>query len=449
MTTQTISMLVAALIFGLLLGLLIGDLRRRRQSDKEIQAARIDANAYGVKLEAAIAQSQRLSGELAEARNEILQHTNENARLSTRLEEQAKVHEEKMQVLNSARDQLTSQFKQLSDTIFEHKQKSFNESSRQTLETLLTPFRDQIKEFRNRVDDIYDRETRDRSSLKEQINQLQQVNQRMSQEALNLTRALKGDSKARGNWGEVILERVLEESGLRKGHEYETQTSFTEQDGRRLQPDVVVHLPDDKDIVIDAKVSLVAYEQYVRAEDEGERKTALQAHVRSLKQHIDGLSLKSYEHIEGINTLDFVLIFVPIESAFMAAFDSDPELFRIAYEKNIIVVSPTTLLATLRTVQSIWRHEHQNRNAETIAREAGGLHDQFVLMLNSLEDVGKHLDRSREAYEKTLDRISRGRGNLVRRVEKLEKLGAKVKRSLPRKYVAEDEELETLPNDQD
>lgn len=449
MTTQTIAMLVAALIFGLLLGVLIGDLRRRRQSDSEVQAARIDASAYSVKLEAAVAQSQRLSSELTQARQEILEQTNENARLTTRLEEQAKVHEEKMQVLNSARDQLTSQFKQLSDTIFDHKQKSFNESSRQTLESLLTPFRDQIKEFRTRVDDIYDRETRDRSSLKEQINQLQQVNQRMSQEALNLTRALKGDSKARGNWGEVILERVLEESGLRKGHEYETQASFTEQDGRRLQPDVVVHLPDDKDIVIDAKVSLVAYEQYVRAEEEAEKKAALQTHVRSLKQHIDGLSLKSYEHIEGINTLDFVLIFVPIESAFMAAFDSDPELFRVAYEKNIIVVSPTTLLATLRTVQSIWRHEHQNRNAETIAREAGGLHDQFVLMLSSLEDVGKFLDRSREAYEKTLDRISRGRGNLVRRVEKLEKLGAKVKRSLPRKYTSEDEELESLPNEQD
>ncbi|WP_372748901.1 DNA recombination protein RmuC [Litorivivens sp.] len=449
MTTQTIAMLVAALIFGLLLGVLIGDLRRRRQSGSEVQAARIDASAYSVKLEAAVAQSQRLSSELTQARQEILEQTNENARLTTRLEEQAKVHEEKMQVLNSARDQLTSQFKQLSDTIFDHKQKSFNESSRQTLESLLTPFRDQIKEFRTRVDDIYDRETRDRSSLKEQINQLQQVNQRMSQEALNLTRALKGDSKARGNWGEVILERVLEESGLRKGHEYETQASFTEQDGRRLQPDVVVHLPDDKDIVIDAKVSLVAYEQYVRAEEEAEKKAALQTHVRSLKQHIDGLSLKSYEHIEGINTLDFVLIFVPIESAFMAAFDSDPELFRVAYEKNIIVVSPTTLLATLRTVQSIWRHEHQNRNAETIAREAGGLHDQFVLMLSSLEDVGKFLDRSREAYEKTLDRISRGRGNLVRRVEKLEKLGAKVKRSLPRKYTSEDEELESLPNEQD
>ncbi|MBB3046657.1 DNA recombination protein RmuC [Litorivivens lipolytica] len=448
MTTNTLSLLAGALLLGVLLGYLLGDLRRRRAGEVSIRAIEVDAKAYAVKLEAATAQSERLMKEIAELRQKNLESANENARLSTRLEEQAKTHQEKMQVLEQARDQLTVQFKQLSDSIFEQKQKSFNESSRQTLETLLTPFRDQLKEFRTRVDDIYDRETRDRSTLKEQIAQLQQVNQRMSAEAVNLTRALKGDSKVRGNWGEVILERVLEESGLRKGHEYETQTSFTEHDGRRLQPDVVVRLPDEKDIVIDAKVSLVAYEQYASAEDETERKQALQAHVRSIKQHIDGLSLKSYEHIAGINSLDFVLIFVPIESAFMAAFDADPELFRTAYEKNIIVVSPTTLLATLRTVQSIWRHEHQNRNAEAIASEAGGLHDQFVMMLSSMEDIGKHLDRSREAYEKTLDRISRGRGNLVRRVEKLEKLGAKTKRSLPKNYQADDE-FESLPTADD
>ena len=446
MTITTISLLAGALILGLILGLLLGDLRRRRTTDVAIRAVEVDARAYAVKLEAATAQSERMNRELTELRQKNLEEANENARLATRLEEQAKTHDEKMRLLEQARDQLTAQFKQLSDAIFEQKQKTFNESSRQTLESLLTPFRDQLKEFRTRVDHIYDKESRDRSTLKEQIAQLQQVNQRMSAEAVNLTRALKGDSKTRGNWGEVILERVLEESGLRKGHEYETQASFTQQDGRRLQPDVIVHLPDEKDIVIDAKVSLVAYEQYASAEDETERKQALQAHVRSVKQHIDGLSLKSYEHISSINSLDFVLIFVPIESAFMAAFDADPELFRTAYEKNIIVVSPTTLLATLRTVQSIWRHEHQNRNAETIAREAGGLHDQFVMMLASLEDVGKHLDRSREAYEKTLDRISRGRGNLVRRVEKLEKLGAKVKRSLPKKYQTDDD-IESLTTD--
>ncbi len=430
----TLPMMIGILALGLLLGGIIGDLRRRHLAQKELQSGKLESGGLAIKLEAAQIQSQRFSSELKEARVQIQALSSENASLGTRLEEQSRINEEKLKLLETAREQLSMQFKQLADSIFENKQQSFTQSSKQTLETMLNPFKEQLKEFRSRVDNIYDQETRDRSSLKEQLAQLQQMNQRMSTEALNLTRALKGDSKARGNWGEVILERVLEESGLRKGHEYETQTSYTEQDGRRLQPDVVIHLPDNKDIVIDAKVSLVAYEQYTSAEEDSERKQALQGHIRSIKQHIDGLSLKSYEHIEGIRTLDFVLIFIPIESAFMAAFDADPELFRSAYEKNIIVVSPTTLLATLRTVQSIWRYEHQNQNAETIAREAGGLHDQFVLVLNSLEDLGKHIDRSREAYDKTVDRISRGRGNIVRRVERLEKLGAKVKKTLPRKF---------------
>ncbi len=430
----TLPMMIGILALGLLLGGIIGDLRRRHLAQKELQSGKLESGGLAIKLEAAQIQSQRFSSELKEARVQIQALSSENASLGTRLEEQSRINEEKLKLLETAREQLSMQFKQLADSIFENKQQSFTQSSKQTLETMLNPFKEQLKEFRSRVDNIYDQETRDRSSLKEQLAQLQQMNQRMSTEALNLTRALKGDSKARGNWGEVILERVLEESGLRKGHEYAPQTSYTEQDGRRLQPDVVIHLPDNKDIVIDAKVSLVAYEQYTSAEEDSERKQALQGHIRSIKQHIDGLSLKSYEHIEGIRTLDFVLIFIPIESAFMAAFDADPELFRSAYEKNIIVVSPTTLLATLRTVQSIWRYEHQNQNAETIAREAGGLHDQFVLVLNSLEDLGKHIDRSREAYDKTVDRISRGRGNIVRRVERLEKLGAKVKKTLPRKF---------------
>lgn len=434
MTSMMLFTIVGALLAGLLLGAVLGDLWRRSRAQATMQAARLEARAVEVKLEAATDREQKLAGELTELRARSQQLDNDNARLATRLEEQARVNDDKLKLLESAREQLSLQFKQLADSIFEHKQQSFNQTSKQALESTLTPFRDQLKEFRSRVDSIYDQETRDRSSLREQLSQLHQMNQRMSEEAVNLTRALKGDSKTRGNWGEVILERVLEESGLRKGREYDTQTSFTEHDGRRLQPDVVVHLPDNKDIVIDAKVSLVAYEQYATAEDEDERKRALQQHVRSIKQHIDGLSLKSYEHIEGLHTLDFVLIFIPIESAFMAAFDSDPELFRTAYDKNIIVVSPTTLLATLRTVQSIWRYEHQNRNAEIIAREAGGLHDQFAMMLTSLEDLGKHLDRSREAYDKTVDRISRGRGNLVRRVERLEKLGAKVKKNLPRQF---------------
>ena len=241
---------------------------------------------------------------------------------------------------------------------------------------------------------------------------------------------------------------MLEESGLRKGHEYETQVSFTDDSGRRRQPDVIVRLPDNKDIVIDAKVSLVAYERYCSAELDSDRQLALREHIQSIKNHVSGLSTKAYQHIEEIRSLDFVFIFIPVEAAFMAAFEHDPDVFRQAYEQNIIVVGPTTLLATLRTVQSIWRYERQNQNAEKIAKEAGGLHDQFALVLESLEDIGKHLGRSRDAYEKTLDRLTRGRGNLVGRVGRLEALGAKVKKTLPQR-LAERADLESDLSDID
>ncbi|MBQ0796344.1 DNA recombination protein RmuC [Zhongshania sp.] len=338
---------------------------------------------------------------------------------------------EQIALLSDAKKQLTEQFEQLANRIFDEKSQRFQVHSRDALELQLKPFRDQLKEFRGRVDHIYDNENRERGELKEQLKNLQEMNSSISKEAQNLTRALKGDNKAQGNWGEVILERVLEESGLRKGHEYETQVSFTDDSGRRRQPDVIVRLPDDKDIVIDAKVSLIAYERYCSSDDEVERQAFLREHAQSVKAHINGLSTKGYEHIEGLRTLDFVFIFIPVEAAFMAAFEHDPELFRNAYEKNIIVVGPTTLLATLRTVQSIWRYERQNQNAEEIARQAGALHDQFALVVQSLEDVGKHLDRGRDAYEKTLNRMTLGKGNLVSRVSRLEALGAKVKKSLP------------------
>lgn len=338
---------------------------------------------------------------------------------------------EKMALLTDAKLQLSDQFEKLANRIFEEKHAKFQNVSKDSLESTLKPFREQMSAFRSRVDDIYDKENRERGELKEQLKNLQEMNSNISKEAQNLTRALKGDNKAQGNWGEVILEKVLEESGLRKGHEYETQQSFSDESGRRRQPDVIVRLPDEKDIIVDAKVSLIAYERYCSAEDDAERDLALREHINSVKQHISGLSTKAYQHIEGLRTLDFVFIFIPIESAFMTAFEHDPEMFRNAYEQNIIVVGPTTLLATLRTVQSIWRHERQNLNAEKIAKEAGALHDQFALVLQSLEDVGKHLNRGQEAYEKTLSRMSSGRGNLVGRVSRLEALGAKVKKPLP------------------
>ena len=368
----------------------------------------------------------------------LSQHEQINSELKTELARQQSAYQhlqtataEQIALLSDAKKQLTDQFEQLANRIFDEKSQRFQSHSREALEQQLKPFRDQLTEFRGRVDHIYSDENRERGELKEQLKNLQEMNRNISKEAQNLTRALKGDNKAQGNWGEVILERVLEESGLRKGHEYLTQQSFTDDSGKRRQPDVIVRLPDDKDIVIDAKVSLIAYERYCSSEDEGERQAFLREHAQSVKSHINGLSTKGYEHIEELRTLDFVFIFIPVEAAFMAAFEHDPELFRNAYEKNIIVVGPTTLLATLRTVQSIWRYERQNQNAEKIAKEAGALHDQFALVVQSLEDVGKHLDRGRDAFDKTMNRMTMGRGNLVGRVSRLEALGAKVKKTLP------------------
>ncbi|WP_269618309.1 DNA recombination protein RmuC [Zhongshania sp. BJYM1] len=393
-------------------------------SERELAVVRERLTIQGESLAAAqqnLASAELKSHELADA---LARKESAFTHLQTATAEQ-------IALLSDAKKQLTEQFEQLANRIFDEKSQRFQVHSRDALDVQLKPFREQLKEFRGRVDHIYDNENRERGELKEQLKNLQEMNRSISKEAQNLTRALKGDNKAQGNWGEVILERVLEESGLRKGHEYETQVSFTDDSGRRRQPDVIVHLPDDKDIVIDAKVSLIAYERYCSSEDETERQAFLREHAQSVKAHINGLSTKGYEHIEGLRTLDFVFIFIPVEAAFMAAFEHDPELFRNAYEKNIIVVGPTTLLATLRTVQSIWRYERQNQNADEIAKQAGALHDQFALVLQSLEDVGKHLDRGRDAYEKTLNRMTLGKGNLVSRVSRLEALGAKVKKTLP------------------
>ena len=359
-------------------------------------------------------------------------------RLEERLEQEGRSAQEKLELLQGARKQLGEEFSNLANRIFEEKSQRLVQTNREALKTTLDPLKTQIKDFRKKVEDVYDKESRDRVSLLHELGNLKQLNLRMSEDAINLTRALKGDKKTQGNWGEVVLERVLEDSGLRKGYEYETQFSAVSAEGQRRLPDVVVRLPDEKDIIIDSKVSLVDYERYTSAENEEDRKSALAAHVRAIKQHIKGLSLKEYEQLEGLRSLDFVLLFIPIESAFMAAFDSDPSMFKTAYDKQIIVVSPTTLLATLRTVQTIWRYEHQNRNAEKIAQQAGSIHDQFARVLESLQDIGKHLVKAQDAWDKTRDRMSRGRGNLVKKVQDLEKLGARTKKTLPAQMLDED-----------
>jgi len=303
-------------------------------------------------------------------------------------------------------------FEQQAARILEEKTQKFSEQNKVGLDTLLSPLREQLKDFREKVETTYSNEARERFALKQQIESLEALNRRISDDAANLTKALKGDKKLQGNWGEVILSRVLEESGLREGHEYETQFSVTDDEGQRRLPDVVVHLPENRDIVIDAKVSLNDYERYCAEEDAAERERLLRLHTAAVRNHIKALSEKRYEDLPGIRTLDFVFLFMPVEAAFMLAVEHDPALFREAFEKKIIIVSPTTLLATLRTVESIWRYERQSRNAEKIAKEAGLLHDKFVVLLSHLDDLGRALERSQDSFHKTMNSLT-GRGGLV------------------------------------
>jgi len=346
-------------------------------------------------------------------------------------EQDRKHYEEKLVLVNEAKGNLKQEFENLAHRIFDEKQQVFRQQSGIQLDGVINPLREQLSSFHKKVEDVYDKESKERSSLIGEIRILKELNQQISQDAVNLTHALKGDNKAQGNWGEFVLESILEKSGLVKGREYETQVSLKDNEGSRRAPDVIVRLPEGKDIIIDSKMVLVDYDRYCSAKTEDEKQGALKAHVQAIRNHINGLSVKAYENLEGIRTLDFVLLFIPIESAFMLGIEKDPQIFRDAFDKGIIVVSPTTLLATLRTVQSIWRYEKQNKNAERIASDAGKLFDQFVLVLESLAEIGRHIERAQLSYDETVKRLSSGRGNLVSKIENLEKLGAKTKKQIP------------------
>jgi len=338
---------------------------------------------------------------------------------------------EQAMLLKEARLQLSQEFENLANRIFDGKQKQFDAQNARTLSHSLDPLKTQINEFKQQVTNAYEKENAERNKLMGKIGELQLQTQKIGEDAVNLALALKGDNKSQGNWGEVILERLLEESGLQKGREYDTQVALKDDEGSRRNPDVIIYLPENKQLVVDSKVSLVAYESYVSADDEPEKTLALKKHVDSVRQHIKDLSRKNYESLQGIQTLDFVFIFMPIEAAFMLALQHEPALFREAYDKQIILVSPTTLMATLRTVANIWRYHKQHKNAELIATQAGGLYDQFALVVESLDELGSQLDKTQKTYRKTRDRLSSGRGNLIGRVEKLKQLGAKAKKTLP------------------
>ncbi len=442
---------VLAAAVGLLAGgLAIGWMVRNRVSrryDMVLAGHRIDQSVLQEKVNTGAETIDRLRMQAVQLQQQT-QHFQEkkaelqavNASLETLLEEERKQADEKVALLKEARDQLKNEFQNLAQRIFEEKSSKFVDQNRVAVDQLISPLRQQIGDFKKRVEDVYDKETRDRTALHTEINNLKELNQRISKEALNLTRALKGDSKARGNWGEVILERVLEASGLQKGREYDVQVSLKDQTGKRYQPDAIVRLPEGKDVIVDAKVTLKAYEAYYSAEDIKEKEQHLAAHIDSLRSHIRSLAGKRYEALVGVRTLDFTLMFVPIEAAFMTAVEKEGTLFSEAFEKNIMVVSPSTLLVTLRTIQNIWRNEHQNSNALEIANKAGALYDKFVGFVDSLQEVGQQLDRASDAYRTAHDRLVSGRGNLVRRTQQLIDLGVKAGKALPQKMVAQAEE---------
>lgn len=354
----------------------------------------------------------------------------EYLQLQARFEEQLERQKSEQKLIEETKTVLFKEFELAANNLFEAKKQNFDQSNRVNMEMVLNPFKEQLNTFNKRIEDIYHKENSQRNQLVGQIAELQRQAQQISQDANNLANALKGDNKVQGNWGEIVLERLLEQSGLEKGREYETQQSYKDEDGKRFKPDVIVHLPDNKDIVIDAKMSLLDYERYCCETDQDVREKALKAHVESIRTHIKGLSLKSYEQLEGIRTLDFVFIFVPVEAAYVLAIQSSPNLFKEAYDKNIVLVSPSSLMVALRTVETIWRYEKQNANAEAIARSAGKIYDQFVLFVEALEDVGKNIDRAKISYNKSYERLASGRGNVLRRVETLKKLGAKATRTL-------------------
>ena len=370
-----------------------------------------------------------------EEQTEILRQDNQEliARISIReteianFKEKLEVQQKQTQVLQ---EQFTTQFENLANKILEEKSDKFTQLNKAQMETILTPLQEKIGLFEQKVEQTHKESIDHHAALRQQIVGLQQVHAKMSEETLNLTKALKGDNKMQGNWGEMILESVLEKSGLEKDREYQTQPSYTTDNGNRLQPDVVIYLPDNRHLVVDSKVSLVAYEQYINATETQTQNRFLQEHLLSIKRHIENLSDKNYHELYKGTSPDFVLLFIPIETAFSIAVNADQTLYTKAFEKNIVIVTPSTLLATLRTVETIWRQQKQQENAYEIARQAGLLHDKFVGLINDLTKIGRKLDETRNEYDSAFNKLSLGKGNLLTSVQKLKDMGAKTKKTI-------------------
>ena len=348
------------------------------------------------------------------------------SQITTKLGEQKLFMDEKLEMLNNSEEKLKIQFENLAGKIFAENKKQSNDN----INMLLKPFKDQLSSFNTRVNDIYTEETKQRVSLSNEIKYLKELNIKISNDATNLTKALKGENKTQGDWGEMILSKILEQTGLKEGKEYSVQGSYVSNDGKRLRPDIIVHLPEKKDIIIDSKVSLNGYLKYVNAQDNNEKEIGTKELLKSLSSHIKDLSKKKYEDLKDVNSLDFVLMFIPIEGAFMLASNTNNDLFNEAFKNNIMLVSPSTLFVTLRTIENIWRNEDQNQNAKIIAKKAADMYDKFEGFVIDMEDLGKSIKKSKDSYDSAFSKLSHGNGNLMKRSEEFKKLGVNPKKSL-------------------
>lgn len=423
------------IVFGIIIGLFIGQLLGKLKREKEksiLEGQNSLLKSSLINSENSVLETEKKINSIQQEKENLLTINSHQAADLKNL--QLKLNENKKEI-NKIQEKFTLEFENLANRILDEKSTKFTNQNKENLNIILNPLKEKIKGFEDKVDKTHKESIDYHAALRQQIIGLKEMNLQMSKETINLTKALKGDNKTQGNWGELVLERVLEKSGLEKDREYFVQQSFTNDEGKRVLPDVVIHLPDNKKMIVDSKVSLTAYEQFVNCDNESEKSLFLKDHINSLKRHIEQLSEKKYEDIYKIESPDFVLLFIPIEPAFAIAINADNFLYNKAFEKNIVIVTPSTLLATLRTIDSMWNNEKQQKNALEIARQAGSLYDKFYGLLNDLIGIGKKIDASKTDYNAAMKKLFEGSGNLITSVEKLKKMGAKAKKALPENII--------------
>jgi len=429
-------MITIYLIIGILIGLSISWFIFQTRNKAEIISLKEKLNFIE-------SSYNQVNGDLSNKQNIIIELNKEISSLKTQNDNLKIKIEEQIKEIEKVQEKFNLEFKNLANQILEEKTQKFTEQNQKNLEQILNPLGEKIKEFTKKVEETYVEETKQRFSLKEEIKRLSESNQRISQEAENLAKALKGETKTQGDWGEMILESILEKSGLVKGREYFVQQSYTDDSGNRLRPDVVVSYPGGRNIIIDSKVSLTAYEKYVNSTNEEEQNIAIREHLISVKRHVDELANKKYDNIVDLKSLDFVMMFLPVEPAYLLAIQTDSNLWSYAYEKRVLLISPSNLIAALKMIESMWRQEYQNRHAEEIARQSGELYDKFVALIQDLINIGKKINEAQDTYQTAMKKISEGRGNLISKVENIKKLGAKATKSIPQNILDRSENYES------